>query len=125
MRTTEDQLAQLKQLSLSVNYQGGEYGYLESEFVDVDFLDLPNTKQARFVKLPPNTGLIEHTDYLHRKLQRYLVGVFTNEDSTNTVDGDTIKINEGDIVAINPRLPHSGTNGNSDRIHLVVDLQTG
>lgn len=55
---------------------------------------------------------------------RLHIPIFTNDNVQFTVEGQRVKMNEGECWYINANLPHQVSNwGETDRLHLVIDCK--
>jgi len=82
-------------------------------------------KSARLLKLGPAAIIREHRDYslgYEEGLLRVHFPIRTNQAVEFWLDGEEIKMTEGECWYLDLSLPHRVKNGGSqDRIHLVVD----
>lgn len=81
--------------------------------------------RCEFIKLKANSEVYKHTDggpLLHYS-RRVHIPLITNNLSTFTVMNNTVHMEEGGWYEINNQLPHAVKNyGNSDRIHIIIDI---
>lgn len=82
--------------------------------------------RAVLVNLPAGKDIPKHLDagdslmYAHR----CHIPIITNNDVLFTVDNETIVMKQGEIYEINNSKLHSvNNNGNTDRYHLIVDIE--
>lgn len=88
---------------------------------------LKNYKIVRgeLVNLLPGKHLTEHIDiyWFHKESRRIHVPLLTNKNCKLTFEGREHHLEVGKVYEINNRIMHSGFNrGNSDRIHLILDM---
>ena len=90
-----------------------EYGYSHIEY-----------RSLMIVKLLADKGIAEHIDEagIYKYAHRVHVPIITNEGCIFTIDGEEGRMAAGEIVEINNTVPHSVVNGNTDRVHLIVDI---
>ena len=90
-----------------------EYGYTALEY-----------KSLMIVKLLGGKEISEHIDEegMYKYAHRIHIPIVTNEGCIFTIGGEKIRMAAGEIVEINNTVPHSVVNGDTDRIHLIVDI---
>ena len=83
-------------------------------------------RSVRFLKLAPGASIKEHRDFgldLEEGLARIHIPIMTNPGVDFVLGGRPLKLLPGECWYLNLDLPHSASNrGNTDRIHLVIDL---
>ena len=69
-------------------------------------------------------GIAEHIDEagIYKYAHRVHIPIITNEGCVFTIDGEDGRMSAGEIVEINNTVPHSVVNGDTDRVHLIVDI---
>lgn len=85
-----------------------------------------------FIKLLPNGSIEEHYDWedgkggindgMYDTCHRVHIPLTTNEECMFTIDGEKKHLKVGEIVEINNMKLHSIENGQTDRIHIVLDI---
>lgn len=78
-----------------------------------------------FAKLPPSKVITPHSDpgFYLSIVHRLHIPIFTNEHCYFCLDNHKIHMEEGFLYEINNLMVHSvENNGNTDRIHLIVDI---
>lgn len=90
-----------------------EYGYSQIEY-----------RSLMVVKLLAGKGIAEHIDEagIYKYAHRVHIPIITNEGCVFTIDGKDGRMSAGEIVEINNTVPHSVINGDTDRVHLIVDI---
>ena len=90
-----------------------EYGYTALEY-----------KSLIIVKLLANKEISEHMDEdgMYKYAHRIHIPIVTNEGCIFTIGGEKIRMAAGEMVEINNTIPHSVVNGDTNRIHLIVDI---
>ncbi len=79
---------------------------------------------VRLMKLTAGSEIKKHQDYdLDESEIRVHIPIFTNESVTFLVNDSSVKMNEGECWYLRLSDPHQVKNqGETDRIHLVMDL---
>jgi len=82
---------------------------------------------VRLLKLAAGTQIHEHKDRdlcFEEGLVRFHIPVFTNKEVEFFLQGEQMRLQEGECWYLNFNLPHSLHNkSNTDRIHLVIDAR--
>lgn len=81
--------------------------------------------KTTYAKLPAGKEITPHVDpgYYLSTVHRLHIPIITNDKVLFTVGGTTFHMEEGVLYELNNRLMHSVKNlGDSDRIHLIVDI---
>lgn len=80
---------------------------------------------VRLLKLSAGSVIKEHTDAdlcYEKGLARFHIPVITNDQVEFLLQGEAMRLQEGECWYCNFNLPHALANkGNTDRIHLVID----
>lgn len=83
---------------------------------------------VRLMKLAAGSSIKEHADYdlsAENGVARLHVPIVTNADVNFQLNGTRVVMNPGECWYLRLSDPHSVTNdGSTDRIHLVLDVQT-
>jgi len=83
--------------------------------------------RGEIVNLAPNKGLKLHKDiyWFHKHSRRIHIPLCTNNDCYQIFEDRKYHLSVGTIYEINNRILHSAYNhGNTDRIHIILDLMT-
>lgn len=101
--------------------------YLESISLMLESLDFPSrVKRANIVKLFSHSEISAHTDRgeFLSKTRRLHIPISTNEGCIFIVDGKKQHMAEGEIWEINntDKIHSVHNDGNTDRIHLIIDV---
>jgi len=92
-----------------------------------DFQKIHNGKvgQALLVKLPNGKSIPKHSDsgYYLMQGRRHHLPISSDGLTEFTVNGETVRMQEGECWEINNAKVHSvNNNGSQDRIHLIFDI---
>lgn len=110
----------------------GDYNFVPTPFLELSpymqsVLECFQTEKCsvRLMKLTPGSEIKEHRDYdLDEGEVRIHIPVFTNEKVSFFVNKKKVQMKEGECWYLRLSDPHSVINaGESDRIHLVLDLK--
>ena len=112
---------------------------MQKDFSDTDFLKLTSyfpkilssfkckINAARLMKLTSNSSIKEHSDFelsAEQGTLRLHIPVKTNADVLFKLNGSQVILKEGECWYLRLSDPHSvDNNGQSDRIHLVIDVE--
>ncbi len=115
-----------EEYQLSVNNSQKEMIDLVSEIVTkLELIHDGKVGKCLFIKLPSKKNVGEHTDKLEYlgAARRHHIPIVTNDRVSFFVNGEKKQMRVGECWEINNSHVHSvENNGDSDRIHLMVDI---
>lgn len=83
-------------------------------------------QKLMFARLPSDCSIPKHIDSapIFDDTHRLHVPLQTNDNVIFTVGGEHVVMSENNLYEINNKRPHSvANNGDTDRIHLIIDIQ--
>ena len=87
----------------------------------IQLIDLPwDVDRAFFLKIPPGGKVHKHVD---KPSTRYIIPVTTNPKCVSWVAGEAYHLEVGKVYHVDTTQEHESTNdGETDRVHLLVDV---